>query len=156
LRPAQRRIRPALPRKPADPIDDLIYVLLSNQTPLERAKEVYDVLKDEYPSWTGVLEDEKNRLRELFRPAGFANRRTRQIREAVATILEDIGNLRSPALWDRSTDALLDYLTSLRGVSDKVARCVMTYSLGRDVLPVDVHVHRVARRLGWTSRERPG
>src|SRR5262249_43991044 len=44
------------------------------------------------------------------------------------------------------------YLAELPGVSDKVAKCVMMYTLGFDVLPVDVHVFRVASRLGWTSR----
>ena len=42
----------------------------------------------------------------------------------------------------------------LDGVSEKVAKCVMMYTLGFDVLPVDVHVHRVATRLEWTNRKR--
>ena len=44
--------------------------------------------------------------------------------------------------------------SSIAGVSDKVARCVMMYTLGAKVLPVDAHVHRLARRLGWTERKR--
>jgi hypothetical protein len=43
----------------------------------------------------------------------------------------------------------------VNGVSDKVARCVMMYTMEFEVLPVDAHVHRVARRLGWTNQERP-
>ena len=45
-------------------------------------------------------------------------------------------------------------LITLPGVSDKVAKCVMMYTMGKQVLPVDAHVHRVTRRLGWTSRKR--
>lgn len=47
------------------------------------------------------------------------------------------------------------FLTSLPGVGPKVAKCVLMYSLDRKVLPVDVHVHRVARRLGFATKKRP-
>jgi len=47
---------------------------------------------------------------------------------------------------DQECEALL---TSLPGIGTKVARCVMMYSLGRKVFPVDTHCWRVCRRLGW-------
>ena len=40
------------------------------------------------------------------------------------------------------------YLTGLPGVGPKTAACVLLFSLGRPVMPVDTHVHRVAGRLG--------
>jgi endonuclease-3 len=51
--------------------------------------------------------------------------------------------------WDDAR--VFDYLTSLPGISRKSALCIMMYSLGRAVFPVDTHVWRVARRLGWTA-----
>lgn len=35
----------------------------------------------------------------------------------------------------------------------KSARCVAAYAFGRDMLAVDVHVLRVAKRLGWSPME---
>jgi len=46
-------------------------------------------------------------------------------------------------------------LTTLPGVGKKVAKCVLMYSLDRQVLPVDVHTHRVAVRLGLAAKRRP-
>lgn len=46
-----------------------------------------------------------------------------------------------------------EFLTSLPRVGGKVARCVMLYSLGRKVFPVDTHCRRVAQRLGWIDSE---
>jgi endonuclease-3 len=92
---------------------------------------------------------------EVLRSAGFANRRTDQIRSILRQIRSDFGDFGAEVLWTKEDDDLLNYLTSFRDVSDKVARCVMMYALDRDVLPVDVHVHRVAYRLGWTAYERP-
>ena len=41
-----------------------------------------------------------------------------------------------------------EYLRSFEGVGPKTASCVMIFSLGRDFMPVDTHVHRVSIRLG--------
>ena len=49
---------------------------------------------------------------------------------------------------------MLAYLTKLPGVSTKVAYCVMMYTMDRQVLPVNVHVHRICRRLGWLDKKR--
>jgi endonuclease-3 len=40
------------------------------------------------------------------------------------------------------------YLTSFKGVGVKTAACVLCFSMGRNVIPVDTHVHRIAIRLG--------
>jgi endonuclease-3 len=40
------------------------------------------------------------------------------------------------------------FLCSLPGVSVKSAKCILMYSLGRQVLPVDTHVRRLSERLG--------
>ena len=39
-------------------------------------------------------------------------------------------------------------LTAYRGVGVKTASCVLLFSFGMPVMPVDTHVHRVALRLG--------
>jgi endonuclease-3 len=42
-----------------------------------------------------------------------------------------------------------DYLLTLPGVGPKTAACVLAFSLERPALPVDTHVFRAARRLGF-------
>jgi endonuclease III len=41
------------------------------------------------------------------------------------------------------------YLMTLPGAGIKTARCVMMFAFGRQVLPVDTHLARIARRMGW-------
>src|SRR5690606_32237692 len=45
------------------------------------------------------------------------------------------------------------FLRSLPGVGPKAARCVLMYSLGRDVFPVDSHCRRVLARLGFVPKK---
>lgn len=140
---------------PQDPLDDLVYVLLSNKTPPKRARTVYERLRDEFPDWSKVVEADLSRVVSLLKPAGFAVKRAGQIRASLQKVENDFGARSLDALNEFSREEAHDYLTSLPGVSDKVAKCVMMYTLDFDVLPVDVHVHRVARRLGWSTVDRP-
>ena len=68
---------------------------------------------------------------------------------------EELGAVSLAALGRMNTEEAEGFLLSLRGVSRKVAKCVLMYSLDREVLPVDVHVHRVSSRLGMKVKRRP-
>lgn len=140
---------------PKDPLDDLIYVLLSNKTPPGRARAVYERLRDKFSMWSEVVEADRSEVVSLLKPAGFSVKRAGQIQASLKKVNNDFDACSLEALKNTTQGEAYDYLTSLPGVSDKVAKCVMMYALDFDVLPVDVHVHRVARRLGWATFDRP-
>lgn len=140
---------------PEDPLDDLTYVLLSNKTQPMRAQTAFSRIKEKFPTWREVMEADPLELISILKPTGFAVKRTTQIQAILRKISEDFGELSLNQLRSREEAEVLYYLRSLHGVSDKVARCVMLYTLGFEVLPVDVHVHRVAQRLGWTRKKYP-
>jgi endonuclease-3 len=50
----------------------------------------------------------------------------------------------------KNTDAATaqEYLLSIPGVGPKTAACVLLFSFGKPVFPVDTHIHRVTQRLG--------
>jgi len=140
---------------PEDPLDDLVYVLLSNKSAPERAQKAYAALKARFAVWDDVSDHELPHVIELLRPTGFATKRAGQLLGIFRKLKEDFGRCSLHELRTRRQQDVFNYLTSFSGVSDKVARCVMMYTMGFEVLPVDAHVHRVARRLGWTEIERP-
>ncbi len=55
----------------------------------------------------------------------------------------------------RDTDNVFEELTGYDGVGLKTAACVCLFALGRDVFPVDTHVHRVCNRLGLVRTATP-
>jgi len=139
---------------PRRPLDDLVYIILSNKTSADMARHVYRRLRQRFRTWDAVLSSRPSVLRSLLKPAGLSRVKSRQIRSALQKIRRDFGTCDLGKLRGYPQSETLDYLTSLPGVSHKVAKCVMMYTLGADVLPVDSHVHRVATRLGWTCRKR--
>jgi len=139
---------------PDDPTDDLVYIIVSNRTTPERAATAYQALKRLCPTWDALPDAPMHALRAALSPAGLASVKSGHLVAAFRKMRTDFGSCDLSRLRDKPTDETLTYLVSLPGVSDKVARCVMMYTLGSEVLPVDAHVHRVTRRLGWTARKR--
>lgn len=145
-----------LPRhgNPHDPLDDLIYIMLSNKTGPATAQRVFDELRSRFACWNDVLKAPRARLERIMRPAGLSRVKSQQIRAALKRIRKDLGRCDLETLASSPIERAETYLTSLPGVSDKVAKCVLLYTCGARVLPVDAHVHRIATRLGWTRRKR--
>ncbi|OAV91022.1 hypothetical protein PTTG_04793 [Puccinia triticina 1-1 BBBD Race 1] len=48
-----------------------------------------------------------------------------------------------------SDSEAMEILTSFKGVGAKTASCVMLFCLGRNFFPVDTHVFRITKALGW-------
>lgn len=46
-------------------------------------------------------------------------------------------------------------LTSLPGVGRKTANCMLNYAFHTPAIAVDIHVHRIANRLGWIRTDNP-
>jgi endonuclease III len=139
---------------PRNPVDDLVYIVLSNKTGPQVAAKTYRDLKRRFASWDDLLGARAWEIRRLLKPAGLSAIKSRQLRGALGKMRRDFGECSVSRLRRLSADEAEAYLKSLQGVSEKVAKCVMMYTLGFEVLPVDAHVHRIAVRLGWTARKR--
>ncbi|MFP5310667.1 MAG: endonuclease III domain-containing protein [Actinomycetes bacterium] len=137
-----------------EPYDELVYILLTlmtrSQARLDRAFEGLHSATGQ--SWSYLSEVPPEDLHAILAPLGFANRRAEQLLGCVRRIEDDLGGTLEP-LREWSDEDALAYLISLPGVGTKTAKCVMMYSLGRQVFPVDIHVLRVAKRLGWVPMD---
>jgi len=126
---------------PLDPLDDLIFLVLSRMTQEVKYLRTYRGLRDNLPTWGAVMDAPTDDLENLLQDAGLAPTKSRQIQ----AILKEV----------ESREGALD-LRRLRGLSDHEVEAYHT--LGRDVFPVDAHVWRVLRRLGvapdrpWSER----
>jgi endonuclease III len=132
----------------ADPLDELLFIILTTMTQYGPA-EVFADLKARFPSWGCLLNSgAEAKLREVIVRCGLVNQKAPQMIEIAHRLKEDFGQVTLDPLRDMSDADAEAYLCSLPRVGKKVARCVMMYSLGRSVLPVDAHVLRVAKRIG--------
>ena len=130
-------------------IDQLVWFLLSTRTTVENCDAAYAALRAAYPDWEAVALAAEADLYGPLRPAGLYRTRARSLLAALGAIRGRFGaaTLEPLRSW---TDAECEaFLLSLPGVGLKVARCVLSFGLGRRSFAVDVHIWRVSRRLGW-------
>lgn len=139
---------------PRRPLDDLFYIIISNRTAPSVATTTFRALKRRYPRWGLLASARQREVAKVLRPAGLSAKKAAQMRGIAKRLIADFGGCTLAPLARTSDEQALGYLRSLPGVSTKVGQCVMMYTLGRQVLPVDVHVHRVAGRIGWVNRKR--
>ena len=139
---------------PKGVLDDLVFIILSNRTNNRLARRVYKSLKQTYRPWDALAGDDIRNLRKVIKEAGLSVKKSRQIKSSLRSVYADFGRNYTRRLRDMSDGEVERYLKALPGVSAKVAKCIMLYTLGRKVLPVDVHVHRITKRLGWIAQKR--
>ena len=133
---------------PPDPLDDLIYLVLSGQTNENNFQATFAQLKQAFPSWaelSGALVDE---IRGHIAAGGLDHQKAVYIKSILAQIERDFGSATLVPLRDKTDREIEDYLTALPGVGVKTVRCVMMYAFDRDVFPADVHCLRILNRLG--------
>lgn len=131
-----------------DPLDGLIGTILSQATTDTNSGRAHRALREAYPDWTTILTTSEEELAEVIRSGGLANLKARRIKETLAAIQEERGNLDLTFLDELAPEEGRDWLRRLPGVGPKTAACVMMFDLGKPILPVDTHVHRVSKRLG--------
>lgn len=143
-----------------DPLEEVVFILLSQQTREPVYRRVYGDMRRRYPRWADAEAAPVTSLEAVMRPAGFQRRKATQLKQLLGAVA-DVNRERGLGPWgDPKGDLTLSFLNELGdaeaeaflvglpGVGPKSARCVLSYSLNRETFAVDTHVHRIFRRLG--------
>jgi endonuclease-3 len=143
----EKRFGSLAPPRSSDPLEELILTVLSQHTSDVNAVRAFGALRARFPTWDGVVRARTATVANAIRPGGLANVKAPRIQAILRTIHERGGRYDLSFLEDMSDAEARAYLSTLNGVGPKTAAIVLAFSLGRNALAVDTHVHRVARRL---------
>lgn len=146
------RLGQAYPREDlgnlADPLDELVFIVLSSCTRGPVFRQTFAELRRAFPTWDSVLLAPPEAVENHLKRGGLQAKKGAWLRQTLAELKRSQNRVSLDFLKDLDNARAEDYLTTLPGVGIKSARCVMMYSLGREVLPVDANVFRLSRRLG--------
>jgi endonuclease-3 len=130
-----------------DPYLSLMITILTQNKTADSARKTYYRLQHRYGGIDvhKIAAADKKELEELIHYSGpykaeYMIRCSREIIERWGGSLEWMKNV--------PTQEARDALLSLYGVGPKTADCVLLFSLGHSVVPVDTHICRVSQRLG--------
>lgn len=132
----------------SDPVDELVYIILSRRTREGAYQAAYNELKRRYPRWEQLAGSPAEEIEAAIASSGLGRRKAQSLKSALGALIERFGccTLEPTRSWD--DNAVLEFLCSLPEVGPKSAACVMVCALDRPAFPVDAHVGRVLARLG--------
>lgn len=136
---------------PTDPTEELISTILSQNTNDRNRDLAFARLRKRFPTWEDVAQAPTREVEESIRMAGLAPSKAPRIQKALRLIREKYGRFSLPGTEKRKE--LFEFLLSLPGVGPKTARCVLLFSYGYSAFPVDTHILRVGRRLGFIGEK---
>lgn len=120
----------------------LVAVVLSAQTTDKRVNIVSKDLFKKYPSFNELKDANNEELINIIKPLGLANNKAKSLIELSNQIVSDFNGIVPNNLND---------LTKLKGVGRKTANVVLALGFNIPAFPVDTHVERIAKRLGYAK-----
>jgi endonuclease III len=130
-----------------DPFQILISTLLSARTQDATTLAASTRLFAKASTPAALARLRATQIEKLIYPVGFYRNKAVFVRDAARMIVEKFGG-RVPST--------LDDLITLPGVGRKTANLVMILAFkSHDNICVDIHVHRIANRLGWVQTKTP-
>lgn len=130
-------------------MEELISCILSQHTTDVNSFPAFDRLREACPDWGMVVAAGPEKVADWVRHAGLANQKARHIVACLQKIHDCFGDYTLEPLREMSTEEAQAFLESLPGVGPKTATLVLSFSFGRPTIPVDTHVLRVGKRLGF-------
>jgi endonuclease-3 len=147
-----------------DAFECLVRTVLSQNTSDAASQPAHDALVERYGTSSSaaagatvdlaasLADAHHDELAETISSAGLYNKKAETLIRLAGRICEEYGGADGFDEFVREEDASIvrETLLDLKGVGPKTADCVLLFAGGQaGVFPVDTHVHRIARRLGF-------
>ncbi len=134
-----------------DPLSVLVQTILSQNTSDANSRGAFQSLMASFDNWEDVADADVDTIASCIKCGGLGRIKAQRVKQALEEIMQKRGRLELDFLNQLTSSGAEGWLQQLPGVGLKTARCVLLFSLGMPVLPVDTHILRVTKRLGLIS-----
>jgi endonuclease III len=145
----KRRYRDFAHNNKSNPLDELLFIQCSIKTTEANYERAYREFRRAFRTFDEIAKADESAIAGSLHIGGLYWSKARRIKKTFSIIGDAFGKPTLSPLRSMSDSECERFLLTLPGTGVKVARCVMMYSLGRKVFPIDTHCWRIAQRLGW-------
>ena len=136
--------------KPEDNVlDCLMRTVLSQNTNDVNRDKGYAALREKFPTWEDVQKTDVEAIGDTIKIAGLHTQKSRTIKDFLTWLKTERGELDLEFICGMETEAARQYLCRHKGIGVKTAYVTLAFVCGHDVFPVDTHVLRISKRLGF-------
>jgi endonuclease-3 len=136
-----------------DLLDVLVQTILSQNTNDRNRDRAYQRLKKRFPRWEDILNGKRKMVVEALRPGGLARQKAKRIVDVLQWLKKREGKVSLSFLKRMGEEEIRETLGRLKGIGPKTVHCLLLFGLGREAFPVDTHILRVGKRLGFIPQE---
>lgn len=136
-------------RKRRDPVSQLVATILSQATTDIQTARSFEALRARFPTWEQVRDAPVTEIAKEIRASGLSKQKAPRIKAALRFITRERGKIELRFLKSLPDEEAYRWLLSINGVGSKTASIVLLFAFERPFFPVDTHIHRITRRLGW-------
>ncbi len=138
-----------------DSVDMIIATILSQNTNDKNSYKAFQNLKAKYKSWDELLKVRRTTIEKEIRIAGLGFQKSTAIKNFIKKIYSERDEISLTHIEKMDNQSAIIELTKYKGVGVKTASCVLLFAEGRNVCPVDTHVHRTVNRIGIVKASTP-
>jgi len=133
-------------RKKPDAFKILISCLLSLRTQDKNTEKASAKLYEVATTPKEISQLPIKKLEKLIFSSGHYKKKARVLQSVSKELINR---------FDSKVPNTREKLLSIKGIGPKTANIVLAFAFGKDVIPVDTHVHRIPNRLGWVKTKTP-
>ena len=138
------------PRRPTkDAVSQLVATMLSQATTDIQTARSFEALRRRFPTWDLVRDAPASEIAKAIHSSGLSKQKAPRIKKALQHITRERGRINLNFLKKMPVDEARQWLVRIAGVGPKTASIVLLFSFRKPLFPVDTHVYRVTKRLGW-------
>lgn len=140
---------PNLVKSASDPFETLITTIISQNTNDRNTERAFSYLSKQFEIKPEILaKAEMSQLEDCLRVGGLYRNKAKTIKQVSKIVVEKFhGSLKS--ILSLPFEESRNELINLPGIGPKTADVVLLFSAKQPTIPVDTHVNRVAKRLGF-------
>ncbi|HQN98620.1 MAG TPA: endonuclease III, partial [Bacteroidales bacterium] len=127
------------------PYELIVAVILSAQCTDKRVNQITPAFFERFPDAATLAKASHEEVFDLIKSCSYPNNKTKNLIGMAQTLIEEFNGQVPDNLHD---------LETLPGVGRKTANVILSVAFDKPAMPVDTHVHRVARRIGLVKNAR--
>lgn len=132
-----------------NPADELVFTILSQHTSDINSERAFKTLMENFDSLNDIADAEISQIEKCIKSAGLYRIKAKRIKDVLVRVRDEIGSFDLSFLAEMPLEDAKKWLKRIDGIGPKTAAVILCFSLGMPAMPVDTHIYRVSKRLGY-------
>ncbi|MBC5792745.1 MAG: endonuclease III [Nanohaloarchaea archaeon] len=130
-----------------DGVRQLLITILSQNVADENTARAAENLFNDFKDYEEIEEASVEELADSINPAGLPQTKAQRIQRTLKALREETGEYSVEFLGEMEDSDAQDWLEEIKGIGPKTASVLLNFHFDADVMPVDTHVERIAKRF---------